>query len=90
MSTPASCTRTCSEPAAREAEHGSSGLAGSIENPLAPGRYVLDLFVTEDVEDGGTVLQGLQLAQFTIDGSAPERGLVRVRADLDAVMEEPS
>jgi hypothetical protein len=72
------------------AEGAQVRLAGRVENPLAPGRYVLDMFVTEDVAGGGTVLQGLQLAQFTIDGSVPERGVVRVRAEVDAVIEEPS
>ena len=64
-------------------------ISGIIDNPLAPGRYMVRCLVTRKRNPGDRALQGLRLLDFVVYG--PNRGatVIRVRADVDAVPEEP-
>jgi ABC-2 type transport system ATP-binding protein len=64
-------------------------LAGDVENRLVPGRYSLDVYIREDADHGGMTVQGLRLLHFLVYGTAPEHGLVSVRADVEPVLEGP-
>ena len=60
-------------------------LAGEVENPLMPGRYIIDVYIGEYAVDGGIVVQGLRLLEFTVDGPAGMDGVVRARAQVEPV-----
>jgi ABC-2 type transport system ATP-binding protein len=62
-------------------------LSGRIENRLAGGRYVLNLYVREDRENGAQAVQGLRLARFLVYGTETDDGLVSVQADIEPVLE---
>ena len=64
-------------------------LAGPVENRLVAGRYALDVYVREEAPRGGVTVQGLRLLHFVVDGTAPEHGLISVRADVEPVLEDP-
>jgi Wzt C-terminal domain len=63
-------------------------LAGSIENPLVPGRYSLDVYIGENTEDESTIVQGLRLLQFVVTGPTQSHGVVTVTADIEPVLRE--
>jgi ABC-type Na+ transport system ATPase subunit NatA len=58
-------------------------LAGTVQNPLLPGTYTLDLYIREPGEQGATTVQGLRLLSFTVSGSSGALGMVTVAADLE-------
>ena len=62
---------------------------GSVENRLVPGTYSLDVYIGEENERGPETVQGLRLVNFLVFGTAPEHGLVTVKADVEPVLEEP-
>jgi ABC-2 type transport system ATP-binding protein len=64
-------------------------LAGPVENRLVAGRYSLDVYIREDAAHGGMTVQGLRLLHFLVYGTAPEHGVVSVRADVEPVLEDP-
>jgi ABC-2 type transport system ATP-binding protein len=63
-------------------------LAGEIENPLVPGRYMLNGWVRHDGDGGQWSVQALRLLHFTIYGTAPRYGLVSVKGTLQAEAED--
>jgi ABC-type proline/glycine betaine transport system ATPase subunit len=63
-------------------------LAGSVQNPLLPGNYTLDLYIREPGEEGATTVQGLRLLHFTVTGSSDALGMVSVEADIEPVVVE--
>jgi ABC-2 type transport system ATP-binding protein len=64
------------------------GLAGSMENPLVPGRYSLDVYIGENTEDESTIVQGLRLLHFVVTGPTQSHGIVTVKADIEPVLRE--
>jgi ABC-type polysaccharide/polyol phosphate transport system ATPase subunit len=63
-------------------------LAGTVQNPLLPGTYTLDVYIREPGEAGATTVQGLRLLNFTVTGSSNALGLVTVAADIEPVVVE--
>jgi ABC-2 type transport system ATP-binding protein len=57
-------------------------LSGEIDNPLVPGRYMLNCWVRHHVAEGGLAVQALRLLHFTVYGTAPRYGLVSVPGAL--------
>jgi ABC-type polysaccharide/polyol phosphate transport system ATPase subunit len=64
-------------------------LAGPVENRLVPGRYVLDLYIREDVREGGMTVQGLRLLHFAVAGETESHGVVTAAAELEPTIPEP-
>ena len=63
-------------------------LAGEIENPLVPGRYMLNCWVRRDGDAGDMAVQAMRLLHFAVYGTSQRYGLVSVRSDF-AVEAEP-
>jgi len=64
-------------------------LAGAIENSLVPGRYTVHCWVRRDGKGGDMAVQGLELLDFVVYGTAPRHGVVLAKADVQAVAEPP-
>ena len=62
-------------------------VAAQVENPLLPGRYSLDCWVSRDRGDGELALHVLRLLDFLVYGTKLAPGSVSVRAEVDAVLE---
>jgi ABC-2 type transport system ATP-binding protein len=58
-------------------------IAGTIENPLLPGRYFLDCYVARKRQKG-IALQRLRLFDFMVYGTRPDIGTVTVHEDVEA------
>ena len=59
-------------------------LVGQIENPLVPGRYLLNCWVRRDGDGGDMAVQALRLLDFVVYGTTSQRhGLVSVQADFE-------
>jgi ABC-2 type transport system ATP-binding protein len=73
----------------RIAERQRVRLAGRIENPLVPGRYMLNCWVRRDGERGDMAVQPLWLLKFVVYGTTSQHhGLVSVDTDV-AVEPQP-
>ncbi len=62
-------------------------VAGSIENPLVPGRYAIDCWMSRRRAQGDLGLHVLKLLDFLVYGTRPGSGSVRVEAEVEAVLE---
>jgi ABC-2 type transport system ATP-binding protein len=62
-------------------------LAGEVENPLVPGRYILDIWVGQQFERGSDV-QGIRLLHFLVYGASARHGIVSVDTRLALEPEE--
>ena len=62
-------------------------IAGSIDNPLVPGRYFVHCYVARTRSQGDYGLHKLRLLDFEVHGSSPGPGSVSVDADVEAVLE---
>jgi ABC-2 type transport system ATP-binding protein len=65
-------------------------ISATIDNPLAPGRYVVRLLVARSRNPGDRALQGLTLVDFVVYGANQGATLINVRADVDAVPDDGS
>jgi ABC-type polysaccharide/polyol phosphate transport system ATPase subunit len=74
------------EPVERIAAGGRVRIAGRIDNPLLPGRYLLQCFVYREGAARGA-LQAINLPGFVVFGTRPGPGIVSVRGDVEAVAE---
>lgn len=63
-------------------------LRGRVENRLAPGRYLVTMWVTRDRETPDRVVQGLNLFEFVNYGMKATPGMVSAEADLSAKVED--
>jgi ABC-type polysaccharide/polyol phosphate transport system ATPase subunit len=63
-------------------------LAGTVQNPLLPGRYTLDVYIRERGDEGPMTVQGLRLLHFTVTGSSEALGIVSVEADIEPAVVE--
>jgi ABC-2 type transport system ATP-binding protein len=61
-------------------------IAGTIENPLLPGRYFIRCFIYREGRQRGA-LQVLNVTDFVVFGTRPAPGIVSVKADVQAVPE---
>jgi ABC-type multidrug transport system ATPase subunit len=61
-------------------------LAGTVQNPLLPGTYTLDVYIRERGDEGSMTVQGLRLLNFTVTGSSEALGIVSVEADIEPVV----
>jgi len=59
-------------------------ISGTIENPLAPGRYQVICWVTRERETSKRVVQGLKLFEFAVFGIKRTPGLVEATTNLKA------
>jgi ABC-2 type transport system ATP-binding protein len=64
-------------------------IAGQIENPLVPGRYSVECWMSRDRPEGNLAVHPLRLLDFLVYGTSPGPGSVAVRADVEAVLEPP-
>jgi Wzt C-terminal domain len=62
-------------------------IAGKISNPLVPGRYFVDCWISRDRPEGDVALHVVTLMDFFVYGTRPGAGSVSVQADLEAVVE---
>jgi hypothetical protein len=59
-------------------------IAGQIENPLLPGRYFVNCWISRNRHQGDLALHVIRLLDFVVYGTRPGPGSVSVRADVDA------
>ena len=62
-------------------------LSGSIENPLLPGRYFVNCWISRNRHQGDLALHVVRLLDFVVFGTRPGPGSVSVHADVDATLE---
>jgi ABC-2 type transport system ATP-binding protein len=62
-------------------------IAGTVENPLVPGLYSVNCWITRNRNQGDVALQLVRLADFVVYGTKPGPGVVSVRSDVEAVLE---
>jgi hypothetical protein len=63
-------------------------ISGQIENPLVPGRYGVSCMISRNRAQGDLALHVLRLLDFVVYGTKPAPGVVSVRSDVQAVLEE--
>ena len=63
-------------------------IAGTIENPLTPGRYFVNCWVVRGRNPGDYALQAIKFLDFVVFGTKQDPGVVSVRAEVEAVPEE--
>jgi ABC-2 type transport system ATP-binding protein len=63
-------------------------VSGKVENPLVPGRYFVNCWICRNRNQGDIALQSVRLLDFVVYGTQPTPGVVSVRADVEAVLEE--
>jgi ABC-type polysaccharide/polyol phosphate transport system ATPase subunit len=62
-------------------------IRGRIENPLVPGRYTIECWMSRDRPEGNLAVHPLRLLDFLVYGTRPGLGSVAVRTDVEAVLE---
>jgi ABC-2 type transport system ATP-binding protein len=62
-------------------------ITGKIENPLLPGRYFVNCWISRNRAQGDLALHVVRLLDFVVYGTKPGPGSVSVRADVDAGLE---
>lgn len=62
-------------------------IRGRVENRLAPGRYLVTMWVTRDRETPKRVIQGLNLFEFVNYGMKSTPGMVSAEAEMSAKVE---
>jgi ABC-2 type transport system ATP-binding protein len=62
-------------------------IAGSIDNPLLPGRYLVNCWISRNRAQGDLALHVVRLLDFVVYGTRPGPGNVAVRADVEAAVE---
>jgi ABC-2 type transport system ATP-binding protein len=62
-------------------------IAGRIENPLLPGRYLVNCWISRNRTQGDLALHIVRLLDFVVYGTRPGPGSVSVRVDVEAGVE---
>jgi hypothetical protein len=62
-------------------------IAGKINNPLLPGRYFVNVWISRNRTQGDLALHVVRLLDFVVYGTSPGPGSVSVDADVEAVLE---
>jgi ABC-2 type transport system ATP-binding protein len=74
-----------------EAERIAAGqrvrIAGQIDNPLVPGRYFVNCWISRNRTQGDLALHVVRLLDFVVYGTRPGPGHVSVEADVEATVE---
>jgi len=63
-------------------------IAGRIENPLLPGRYFVNCWISRNRSIGDLALHVLRLLDFVVFGTQPGPGHISVEAEVQAVLED--
>ena len=63
-------------------------ISGTIENPLAPGRYLISCFVGRNHNPGDIALIAPRFLDFVVFGTAIVPGMVAVEGDIEAVPQD--
>ena len=58
-------------------------IAATVENPLLPGRYFVNAWITRNRSQGDIALHALRLLDFTVFGTQPGPGNVSVEAEVE-------
>jgi energy-coupling factor transporter ATP-binding protein EcfA2 len=64
-------------------------VVADIENPLLPGRYMTQCWLSRSGDRGNMAVQILRLVDFYVYGTRPGAGSVAIDADVQAVLERP-
>jgi len=62
-------------------------ISGRIENPLLPGRYFVNCWISRNRTQGDLALHVVRLLEFVVYGTRPGPGSVTVQADVEADVE---
>jgi ABC-2 type transport system ATP-binding protein len=62
-------------------------ISGTVDNPLLPGRYAIDCWMSRDRDQGDQALHVMRLIDFYVFGIKGGTGSVFARADVEAVIE---
>jgi hypothetical protein len=62
-------------------------VAGTIENRLLPGRYMIKCLISRNRTQGDLALHDLQLLDFVVYGTRPGPGTVTMNADVEVALE---
>jgi len=75
----------------RSLDHVAAGervrIAGQIDNPLLPGRYFVNCWISRNRTQGDLALHVVRLLDFVVYGTRPGPGSVAVEADVEAIVE---
>jgi len=63
-------------------------VSGRIENPLLPGRYFVNCWISRNRAQGDLALHVMRLLDFVVYGTRPGPGSVSVESDVTAVVEK--
>jgi ABC-type polysaccharide/polyol phosphate transport system ATPase subunit len=74
----------------RVAEGDRIRVVAEIENPLLPGRYALECWISRSGQSGNIAVQMLRLLDFHVYGLHPGAGNVTLDADIEAVLDPPA
>jgi len=64
-------------------------VSGRIENPLLPGRYIVNCWITRNRSQGDMALHALRLLDFLVYGTRPGPGSISVHDDVVATIDPP-
>jgi ABC-type polysaccharide/polyol phosphate transport system ATPase subunit len=59
-------------------------ISGTVDNPLLPGRYFVNCWITRNRTQGDLALHVVRLLEFVVFGTRPGPGDVTVKADVEA------
>ena len=65
-------------------------IVAEIDNPLVPGRYALECWVSRSRAPGATALHVLRLLDFYVFGTRPGAGNVAMNREIQAVIHAPA
>jgi hypothetical protein len=64
-------------------------VVAEIDNPLLPGRYTTQCWISRSGQGGNMAVQILRLVDFYVYGTRPGAGSVALDADVEAVLDQP-
>jgi ABC-2 type transport system ATP-binding protein len=79
--------RALPDAADRVVAGGRVRIAGSIDNPLLPGRYSVSCMISRNRAQGDLALHVVRLLEFVVYGTRPGPGDIAVNADVEARIE---
>jgi hypothetical protein len=62
-------------------------VVAQLDNPLLPGRYAIDCWISRNREEGDMAIHVLCLLDFFVYGTRPGPGNVSVNAEVEALLE---
>jgi hypothetical protein len=64
-------------------------ISGRIENPLLPGRYFVNCWISRNRTQGDLALHVIRLLDFVVYGTRPGPGTISVDADVRVALLDP-